>query len=362
MADAKAAGAKLKAERDAMVEKDVSLPPLSRELRVSSNQVVTADDGKPIWLQGLSCDSMQWGPGESILWSIRTALNDWHANIIRLAVKDTYWFGQPEGGVGAGSADKYRETVDQAVRLCAGKGAYLILDLHRFGAPKAPHAEFWKDAAARYKNNPTVLFELFNEPHGISWKIWRDGGDLKSPDNNVTDVNPIENKEKSEGDMSIGMQALVDAARSTGASNVVLASGLDWSYDLTGVVNGFALNDPGGNGIMYVWHNYPWKREWQAKGLAAAEEYPIILTEVGAIQKWEDFSFIGEKQRYPLEGWAEDMLGLIQKHKLHWTGFSFHPRCGPMVISDWNYTPTPYWGVYVKDALAGKTFELKKMR
>ena len=55
------------------------------------------------------------------------------------------------------------------------------------------------------------------------------------------------------------------------------------------------------------------------------------------------------------------MLGLIQKYKLNWTGFSFHPTCGPNVISDWDYTPTPYWGVFVKDALAGKPFELKKM-
>ncbi len=60
--------------------------------------------------------------------------------------------------------------------------------------------------------------------------------------------------------------------------------------------------------------------------------------------------------------WANDMLGLIQKYKLNWTGFSFHPRCGPCVILDWNYTPTPYWGTYVKDALAGKQFDLKRLR
>jgi hypothetical protein len=33
-----------------------------------------------------------------------------------------------------------------------------------------------------------------------------------------------------------------------------------------------------------------------------------------------------------------------------------------MVISDWQYTPTPYWGAFVKDALAGKAFEMKKVR
>jgi hypothetical protein len=53
---------------------------------------------------------------------------------------------------------------------------------------------------------------------------------------------------------------------------------------------------------------------------------------------------------------------MMQKQRLHWTGFSFHPRCGPMVIADWDYTPTPYWGVFVKEALSGKRFEAKKVR
>ena len=362
MAAAKAAVAKQAAERAALVAKDAALPPITPEIKVSSNRFVTVSGGKEVWLQGLSCDSMQWGPGENIPWSIRVALNEWHANAIRLAVKDSFWFGRPEGHESGGSADAYRETVDQAVKLCAARGAWLILDLHRFGAPKPEHVEFWKDAAARYKNNPAVLFELFNEPHGISWPVWRNGGNLKGPENTNTDVNVVENKEKTAGEISTGMQALVDAVRSTGASNVVLAGGLDWSYNLSGVLNGYALNDSSGNGIGYVWHNYPWKSGWQANGLVVAEQYPIILTEVGNIRKWEDFSFIGEKERRPLEGWPEDMLGCKQKYRLNWTGFSFHPRCGPMVISDWDYTPTPYWGAYVKDALAGKTFEMKKMR
>ena len=53
---------------------------------------------------------------------------------------------------------------------------------------------------------------------------------------------------------------------------------------------------------------------------------------------------------------------MIQKYRLNWTGFSFHPTCGPNVISDWDYTPTPHWGIFVKDALSGKQFELTKMR
>jgi hypothetical protein len=326
-------------------------------LKVQGNQIVT-QDGKPVWLQGLSVDSMQWGMGEHILFSIHTAIDDWHANVIRLAVRDDFWFGK--GPYQKGNPDSYRKLVDEAVQLCAGKGAYLVLDLHRFGAPRAEHVAFWKDAAERYKNNPAVIFELFNEPHGISWDVWRNGGNIKS--GKINDENPIENKEKLAGEESVGMQALVNAVRDTGAKNIIAAGGVDWSYDLTGIVNGYALDDHGGNGIIYVSHIYPWKKDWKNKVLVAAAKYPVILTEVGAIDKWSDFTFITKAQQYPLEGWAEDLLGMVQKYKLNWTGFSFHPHAGPMIISDWNYTPTPYWGVYVKQALSGKHFESKSLR
>jgi endoglucanase len=220
------------------------------------------------------------------------------------------------------------------------------------------HVEFWKDAATRYKNHPAVLFELFNEPHGITWDVWRNGGEVAKAKKKSTDVNPAENKEKATGPVTVGMQALVNAVRSTGARNMVVAGGLDWAYDLTGVVNGYALEDRTGDGVMYVTHIYPWKGKWQEKALLAADKVPIILTEVGCMPKpmpWQ-------KTTEDPATWAPDMIGAIQKYKLNWTAFSFHPKCAPMVLSDWAYTPTPYWGVYVKDALSGKQFDLKKMR
>lgn len=73
----------------------------------------------------------------------------------------------------------------------------------------------------------------------------------------------------------------------------------------------------------------------------------LFIGEVGCPPDWKGFPFIPESGRtedLSKPDWARDMIGLIQKHKLHWTGFSFHPRTGPMVIQDWDYTPTPYWG------------------
>jgi len=83
-----------------------------------------------------------------------------------------------------------------------------------------------------------------------------------------------------------------------------------------------------------------------------------MITEVGCSTKPMPWQKSTEKPAT----WAPDVIGLIQKYKLNWTAFSFHPKCAPVMITDWNYTPSPDWGVYVKAALSGKQFEMKKMR
>ena len=35
---------------------------------------------------------------------------------------------------------------------------------------------FWKDVAEIYKDHPAVLFDLYNEPHDVSWDVWLKGG------------------------------------------------------------------------------------------------------------------------------------------------------------------------------------------
>src|SRR5437763_1482984 len=56
---------------------------------------------------------------------------------------------------------------------------------------------------------------------------------------------------------AVGLQALLDAVRETGAANVVIAGGLNWAYDLSGVVAGRRLADPKGRGVVYANHAYP---------------------------------------------------------------------------------------------------------
>ncbi|MDF3057623.1 MAG: glycoside hydrolase family 5 [Rariglobus sp.] len=341
----------------------VGAPP---ELRVQGNRLVTVKGGKEVWLQGVNVPSLEWSvKGERILKSVGIAIDEWKANVIRLPVKAEHWFGkgtkhnvQNDGGAA------YRDLIDQAVALAASKGAYLVLDLHHYRAPRPEYLEFWTDAATRYKNHPAVLFDLLNEPHGTTWEIWRDGGFLeekKKDGDEDTFLTPEEKLHNKRGYVSPGMQKMLDTVRATGAKNIVVIGGLDYAYDLSGIVNGFALTDKSGNGIMYASHVYPWKKGWQKKLLDAAARHPILLGEVGGDAK--KMAFIPANHQENVETWVPAMLGLIQKHRLNWTGWCFHPSASPRMLSDLNYTPTPFWGQPAKDALSGKKFpEPAKLR
>lgn len=330
-----------------------------KEIRVVGNRLHDPD-GNEVWLQGVNAGGLETLPqDDQPVKSLVVAIDEWKANCIRIPIKDDFWFGksayQKDGG------KYYREKIDFMVTLAANRGAYVVIDLHRYRAPKKEHAEFWKDCAARYKDHPAVLFDILNEPHGITWDVWRNGGYVANE--GAIDESAFltaEEKAANRGFESIGMQALVEAVRSTGAKNIVIAGGLFWCNDLTGVVNGYALDDPTGNGIMYSWHTYHWHTGWAEKVLPAAEKYPIFLGEVGADIK--KMGFIPEEDQEDPYTWVPDMLGFIQKHRINWTGWCFHPRASPVMITDWSYTPSPFWGQFAKDALSGKQFEMKRMR
>jgi hypothetical protein len=323
-------------------------PPL--ELKVVGNQVRAAD-GKAVWLQGVNVPSLEWMPeGERVLQSVKVAVDGWKSNVVRLPVNDEYWFGR--GPRQNGDSTKYRALVDDCVQAISRRGAYVVLDLHKYRAPRPQHIDFWKEAAGKYKNNPAVLFDIINEPHDINWAVWENGGTVEEK--------AAQNGAPAMTFESPGMQKMVDAVRATGARNIIVAGGLDWAYDLSGILEGHALNDLGGNGIIYSSHVYPWKSDWQKKVLAIAEKHPVLLGEVGCDSRKMDFLPL-DKQENPYT-WAPDMMGAIQKHKLHWTAWSFHTDATPRVLADWEYNPTPFWGAWVKAALLGARFEMNRPR
>jgi len=349
VAEDAAAAEKKAAEQKTILEREAALPSKSPELKVSGNKLVTAD-GKTVWLQGMNVCGLEWLPeGNNPVWSVHVAIDDWKASVIRLPVMDSFWFGRGKGKFVSNDQEAYRAIVDQAIKVAAGKGAYIVLDLHRYLTPDDRCVEFWKDAAARYKNNPAVLFDIMNEPHDTTWDIWRNGGELVTKGKDARTI------------QSVGMQGLVDAVRGTGAKNIIVAGGLGYAFDLTGIVKGYALDDKGGNGIMYATHFYNWHKGWAKHFMEVAARYPILVGECGADP--HKMNFIPAKDQEDPYTWAPDAIGFIQKNHLNWTAWCLHTRATPNMLLDFDYyTPTPFWGAFVKDALAGRQYQMKRER
>lgn len=321
-------------------------------LKVAGTRLVN-DRGERVRLRGVNAASLEWtNDGEGrILTTVNTAIRDWRANVVRLPLTQDRWFGKGPGQSDEGKA--YRALVQRIADTCTAQGCYLMLDLHWSDAgewgknigqramPDRNSVAFWKDAAAAYKNHPAVLFDLFNEPHDISWDVWLSGGKV------------TERGRRGSPDLTfeaVGMQALLDAVRETGAANVVVVGGLNWAYDMSGFLAGKRLHDPKGHGVVYANHAYPNKGDtvpqWVAKMRAAAKELPVIVAEFGTEER-------GPSSAGPrAEQWNKDMLQALRDNDWDWIAWDMHPKAGPRLVSDWNYAPTPVFGVHVKQALA----------
>lgn len=193
-----------------------------------------------------------------------------------------------------------------------------------------------------------MLFGLFNEPHGTSWKVWRDGGQATRTDARTGTATTFP---------AIGMQRLIDGVRGVGANNVLVVGGLDWAYDLGGLADGYLPSDrAGASGIVYDVHLYPWKTDYQKKFLRFASKHPVFVGECGWGQR-EQFDFLPADATFPdAYEWSPATIAMLQKYKLNWAAWSFHPSAGPCVIQNWQYEPTPHWGAFVRAALAGGEF------
>ena len=318
-------------------------------LKVEGTKILDGTN-KRVHLRGVNVPSLEWsrnGEGH-ILDTVQVALKDWHVNIIRLPLAQDSWFGKMPDQTDGGAA--YRALVRQIVELCAAKNCYVILDLHwndagEWGQNIGQHVMpdensrlFWKSAATEYKNHPAVIFDLYNEPHDVTWDIWRDGGTVTESD-----------AKGSRTYKAVGMQALLDAIRETGAKNVALIGGLNWAYDLDGILADRQLKDKTGRGVMYANHAYPQKKEsvakWTTRMETATKTLPVFIGEFGS----DPGGGVGETG----ESWVRHVLQVIHDHDWDWTAWNLHPDATPRLVSNWKYEPTAHFGVWVKQALDG---------
>jgi len=269
-----------------------------------------------------------------------TAMLTWHINAVRVPLNEDCWLGI-NGVAAAVSGSNYQDAIESFVNLLSANGLAVILDLHwnDGGTAKATgqqdmadadHAgAFWTSVATAFKNNSSVMFDLYNEPHSITWACWLNGGTATA----CATPWAID-----------GMNQLITAVRSTGATNIVLAGGLAYSNDLSGWLAN-EPTDPAGQ-LVADWHIYNFNACitvacWASTGGAVAAKVPLIADETGENGCTDTFVL----QLYP---WLDS----IKTGYLGWTwNADFNCSTGPGLITDYAGDPTAY-GIGLQSHLA----------
>lgn len=193
-------------------------------LHVSSNQILN-DQGQVVQLRGVNRGAsgpciQGWGifSGPVDEASVK-AMADWKINAVRIPMNEDCWLDINRGSAPAQYfGANYQKAITDYVALLNKYDIAPILDLH-WSAPgttqatdQQPMADrdhspaFWTSVANIFKNNTSVVFDLYNEPYPdnnadttAAWKCLRDGGTC--PGVSFT---------------AAGMQELVNAVRATG--------------------------------------------------------------------------------------------------------------------------------------------------
>jgi len=311
-------------------------PPTFSGLHVQGNQLLNGS-GQRVVLRGVDRMGMEYEcvqggglfGGVPVDLASVNGIKTWHANIVRLPLNEHCWLGTE----GSPSGATYQQGVESYVNLLTQNGVYVLIDLH-WSAPAGQSAngqqampntsysaDFWKSVANRFKSNSSVLFDLFNEPIPNnnanddtdsaamrSWSCWRDGGAGGNCDANQSSGTASSGLS---GNQVAGMQALTDAVRSTGATNVIVLGGIQWANTIWSSSTRNLLTykpvDPLGQLVASL-HAYEstWCRDtacYDREVAPIAAQMPVIFGEFGnangdtnmlnSLMSWADAHSVG---------------------------------------------------------------------
>jgi hypothetical protein len=289
-----------------------------------------------------------WGifDGPSDFDSIQ-AIASWKTNAVRIPLNEDCWLGINQVKP-AYAGRNYRQAIATYVNLLNMFGLVAILDLHwsapgeqqaigQQPMPDRDHATtFWRQVATAYRNNRSVVFDLFNEPSpdsgqdsSAAWHCLRYGGTCSGV--------PFR---------AAGMQELVRAVRATGARNVIMLGGVQYANALTQWLTYVPLDAT--HNLAAAWHVYDFNACsalacWNSTVAPVAQHVPIVIGEFGERNK-------GPRFITRLLTWL-DRLPQGASY-IAWTWDAW--KSWDSLITDYNGTPNPAnYGITYHDYLVG---------
>ena len=322
------------------------------DLRVSGNELVDGPGaGHVVQLRGVNRSGLEyaciegWGffdsphPNRVDSPAMIAAMETWDVNVVRVPLNEDCWLGvnTPRGRGGAA----YRRIVESYVGELNAAGLYVILDLQEAapGALPAQHLDplpdldhapaFWRSVASTFKRNHALLFDLYTEPNHVGWPCWQHGCRIAPFDDGYGPQASY---------VAAGMQQLVSAVRSTGATQPLMLGGTGYSHDLSGWLSHEPL-DPL-HQLIASEHNYgvlsPCENVCRDAILATHRQVPVVIGELGETDCRDTyidaFMPFADANGISYLGWTWDAVAPDS-----WTCAG-----GPSLIETYGGAPTPF--------------------
>jgi endoglucanase len=316
------------------------LPPLA----TSGNRVINTSTGEPIFLRGVNRSGLEYsGPDEQGFLSgavisrseIQVVVRHWGCNILRVPFNQDFALR----GRGGRSGEEYRAALDQIIYWASMFGAYTLLDLQWLDAdriyggnrnfvaplPNVESIELWTLLAARYKDEPAVLYDIFTEPHD---RLDDDPFPLNRDDGSTY---PAEQRAVTVSEWQPWARRLIRAIRTESPNAVAFVAGTNWAYDLRGM----PMDLPN---VVYSSHVYPNKGDdWSGAFGDLSRSVPVFLGEFGGRDTPEELDFVRRLVVY------------AQNNGIGWAAWSWFDE--PFLVN--RYAPTQF-GEVVRRELSAK--------
>ncbi|MGW1209144.1 cellulase family glycosylhydrolase [Streptomyces sp. NPDC002499] len=245
--------------------------------------------GNPIQLRGMSSHGTQWYSQCLTNGSLDALATDWRADVLRVS---TY---VQEGGYET-DPRRFTDLVHSLIEQATARGLYVIVDWHQLtpGDPNhnlARAKTFFTEIAQRHKSKTNLIYEIANEPNGVSWSRIKTYAEQLIPVIRQQDPNTT---------ILIGTRAWSSLGVSDGSTESEITSS---------PVN--ATN------IMYTFHFYAASHddEYLSTLSRAADKLPMFVTEFGtqnsAGEGANDFTM---SKRY---------LDLMASKKISWVNWNY---------------------------------------
>ncbi|GAA2040268.1 MULTISPECIES: glycoside hydrolase family 5 protein [Streptomyces] len=247
------------------------------------------EDGTPVQLRGMSSHGTQWFEHCLTEASLDALAHDWGASVLRLST-----YVQEDGY--ATDPQYFTDLASRVIDQATARGLYVIVDWHML-TPGDPNANtdlakrFFTDITDRHGDQDNLLYEIANEPNGVSWQS------IKSY-----------------------AEELIPVVRAGSPDAVVLVGTRGWSS--LGVSEGsdereIIANPVDAENIAYTFHFYAasHRDNYLAALDRASDQLPVFVTEWGT----QDYTGDGANDFAN----AQRYLDLMAAKGIGWTNWNF---------------------------------------